>query len=309
MQNHQESLSDERAVAIIRRATQLQAEAAQREEDRSGALSDGSSAEAGIQLTQAQLETAAAEAGIDPVFIRLALAEGADSAVELRAWERWLARFALRNDAVRSTGASRSIPATPAEVLAAMRRVLPKTPYRLSFLDSVGDPLSDGILLFEIPAVSWSATLPLAYHASGVSLRRLAFTLESTGTADAPCTEVTVTGDLRKSVRQGGQVAGVLFTVIGGAAGLVAGLATIPLLGPGAVAAGAAGLALVGGGGLRGYGKIYGYYLRRLQEDLELLLVRIGADARTRGLFPPAEPGAAADGGFDARDSLQNAIS
>ena len=160
-------VSEERAAEVFRRAARLQSAAAQRLEER---MRDASSAvtPAPRELGPEELEAIGREVGIDPAFIRMALAE--TGAAPRGRFVRWGARWLLRSPADKLLLVTRTVPAPPAAVLAAMRRLLPAGPPRLVLVDTVGDPLHGGVLVFQCPVWSPGGS-PLAYRASGVEAR------------------------------------------------------------------------------------------------------------------------------------------
>lgn len=143
-------VSEEQARRLWQRAAELQAEAAQRLEERSRILArpEGGS-DGGYVL--AHVRQAAREAGISDEFVELALAEvSIEAPVESR-WEHWADRFLGRGP--RTLVVSRTLPHAAEEVYASMQRVLPR--YRLSLVDSRGrDPRDGGVLVFDLPTLS-----------------------------------------------------------------------------------------------------------------------------------------------------------
>lgn len=303
MADGRRTISDEQAAAVFRRAAQLQAEAAARLEERSSSLLARSSSD-DTGLTTEQVEAAAREAGIDPSYVRLALAElGSQAPGEIGGWEARIARFALREGAAAGLSTSRVIAAPAEDVLNAMRRILPNAPYRLSLLDSINDPTDGGILVFEVPRVVAASSLPLAYYASSVGVKRLAMTLHPVGSGEAPRTEVSVSLDLRHGVRVAWRVSGLFGVLVGGVGGGFAVAAAGPL-GAAAGVIGLAALGLSGGGAMKGFGAIHRHALRKLREQLDMMLLRVSTDLRTQGFFP-ARPETGESGGTnDALKSL-----
>lgn len=280
-----ERVSEERAAEVFRRAARLQAAAAQRLEERVLKAPSAVSPAAG-DLAPDELEAIGREVGIEPAFIRMALAQ--TEAPPAGRFVRWGARWLLRAPADNLVLATRTLPASPGAVLAAMRRLLPRDPHRLHLVDTLGDPLRGGALVFELP--SWLPGMsPLAYHASGIQARRLTFVLREIPADDAAAassrTEIQVSCDVGPGVRVGVSVASILAGCVGSAGGLSAGVLSAAALGPFAVAAGAAGLLLGGLLGGRGYGAIHRHSDRRFREELDGLLGAIAADLATGGGF------------------------
>ncbi len=285
-------IPEERAADIFRRAARLQSAAAQRLEER---VRDAPSAvtPAPQELGPADLEAIGREVGIDPVFIRMALAETA--AAPRGRFVRWGARWLLRSPADNLLLATRTVSAPPEAVLAAMRRLLPAEPQRLTLVDTVGDPLRGGALVFQCPVWSLGAP-PLAYYASAIEARRLTFVLRELprdATETRSRTEIQLSANLGPGVRTGVAVATILAGCVGTAGGISAGVWAGILsgaLGPIAFAAGAAGLLAGGLLGGRGYGALHRRSERHLREEVDSLLGMIAADLATGGSFsaPPA---------------------
>src|SRR5688500_14476082 len=137
-------ISDEQARELWRGAAELQA-AAERSHQR--ALVTDSS---GISLEQ--VAQAAEGAGIDPDYVRVALAEkqlpDAD-AVNRDLWTaRWLRAILREPDAIEE---SRVVEAPPAVTFAALRGVAAKPSFDLILESTIGsDPLRDAVLVYRI---------------------------------------------------------------------------------------------------------------------------------------------------------------
>ena len=112
---------------------------------------------------------------------------------------------------------SRVIRAPAEEVYAAMQRILTGRPFRLSLVDHHGaDPLEGGVLVFKVPAYSYTASTAdqsFAYEMAWIDLKQLLFSLRRLDT-DPPATELTVRGSLIHShsstVGSGAAYSGVL---------------------------------------------------------------------------------------------------
>jgi hypothetical protein len=301
MTESDESLSPDRAAAVWRRAAQLQAEAAQRLDERSRTLAvRGEPAGADPHdFTLDEVRAAALEAGIAPEFVALAVAEaGADPEEALSpAGDRAATRYLGVSQ--RSIEVARTIDRPAAQVYEAMQRVLPTHPWYLSLRDSTGDPLAGGILVFDVPAYTMGNTNPFAYHATTVDVKQLQVMLRpAPGRAGAAC-EVVVSAGLTRSVRRNLIASGWLsgaFGALGG--GGATGLAALAGVGGAMLALPAvAGAAVLGGGMAVGYRALYRHSLRKLTEELGRLLQGVDAHARTGGAFAPAHaPPPGADG-------------
>jgi hypothetical protein len=164
-------ISDEQARALWQRAAELQ-EAAEREPRALTAPvpDDG--------LTLEQIAVAAAGAGIDPDYVRVALAEQQlDDADQLDRtnWKaRWLRAVLRVTDAMDVTHA---IAASPEHVLAALKATVSKPAFEMASEGMLGEnPLQDGILIYRLAgASSFHKSLDLA------DARVLLFTLRQDG--------------------------------------------------------------------------------------------------------------------------------
>ena len=292
-------IPEEEAHALWRRAAELQAEAARRLEERSRQLVPRENAADtgevdGYRL--ADVRTAAEEAGISPEFLDRALVESRNQALVEVAREQPSAMAArFLGGPPRAIEVSRVIHAPAETVYAAMKRVLPRHPFRLSLVDHHGDPIDGGVLVFNLPGYSptaSTATQPLAE----MSVTQLLFSLRRLDT-DPPATELTVQGSLIRSHKLhmwvGGSVS-VLFASLSGVGGAFAGGAAAGALGIGGLAAGAivgslAGGAAVGGLVMLGWRAVYRYSLRCGEKEIRNLIGRIAVDIETGGSFSGAE--------------------
>lgn len=298
------SLSPERAAAVWRRAAQLQAEAAQRLDERSRALAvRGEPADAHPHdFTLDEVRAAAVEAGISPEFVALAVTELADDDGEALspAGDRAATRYLGVSE--RTLEVSRTIERPAAQVYEALQRVLPGDPWHLALRDISGDPLAGGILLFDVPAYAAGNMTPFAYHTTSVDVTQLRLMLRPVPGRGADACEVVVSAGLQRSVRRnlkvGGWFTGVLGTLGGGGAaaiaagaGLAGALVALPAI---------AGAALVGGGTALGYRAAYRHSLRKLAGLLERMVQSVDVHARTGGGFTPAPRAAQARADDDA---------
>jgi len=299
-------ISEENARTLWRRAAELQAEAARRLEERSRQLAPrGQAADTGEVegYRLADVRAAAEEAGISPEFVDHALAESRSRDLAEGAQARpspMAARF-LGHPPL-TLEVSRVIRAPAEEVYAAMQRILPARPFRLSLTDHFGaDPLDGGVLAFNVPAYSYTASQAdqsFAYEMAWANLKQVLFSLRRLDTKP-PATELTVQGSLIHSHKLnlwfGGSISGVLASlsgVVGGFAGGAAGGA----LGIGGFAAGTAvagflaGAAAVGGLAMLGWRAVYRYALRRSEKAIRDLIGSIAVDIETGGGFSSPKP-------------------
>lgn len=259
----------------------------------------------------ADVRAAAEEAGISPEFVDHALvesrnrglAEGTQAQPSAMA-ARFLGQPPLTLEV------SRVIHAPAEEVYAAMQRILPGRPFRLSLTDHYGaDPLDGGVLAFNVPAFSYTATTTdqsFAYEMAWADLKQLLFSLRRLDT-DPPATELTVQASLVRSQKLsmwvGGGISGVVASlsgVVGGFAGGAVGTA----LGIGGFAAGTAvagflaGGCAVGGLAMLGWRGVYRYALRRGEKAIRNLIGSIAVDIETGGGFSSPKPLPSALSGF-----------
>ena len=311
MSNDETRISDEQARALWRRAAELQAEAARRLEERSQQLAPREHSADPAEVRGYRLEDvrAAAEgAGISAEFLERALVESRNRALVEGARARpsaMAARFLGHPPLTMEV--SRVIRAPADEVYAAMQRILPGHPFRLTLIDHHGaDPLDGGVLVFKVPAYSYTAVTAdqsFAYEMAMADLKQLLFSLRRLET-DPPATELTVQASLTHSHKLmlwvGGSISGV-FGVGGGFVGAAAGVA----LGIGgfAVVAAAAGFLAGGAAAMLGWRGLYRYGLRRGKKAIRNLLGSIAVDIETGGGFSSPKPLPDAFRGFLREDS------
>jgi len=248
-------------------------------------------------FTRDEVAEIAQAAGIDPAFVALAWREV--EAEALRTDTVSDARHA-RASAFLGTDAERlsvtqTFRAEPEAVLAAMERVFPADPYRLTLAEVVGDTdaLTDSVLIFDVPQITMTTGAagytPFAHAMTIADLTRAVVTLHPMGDGR---TEATVTVDLRhgkaRNLTVGGWMTGAGAALLA-AAGGVAGLAI-----------GDGGLGAVLGAGLGGssggwlswvvYRAAYASGLRKGTKALDGLLKAVDVNLRTGGAFSPAPP-------------------
>lgn len=284
------TLSPERAAEVWRRAAQLQAQAAQRLEERSHALAIGrASADPHPQdFSLDEVRAAAVEAGIAPEFVALAVAEAGGGTEQPLSPAGESAATAYLGVAHRTVEVARIVERPAAQVYEAMQRVLVAHPWYLALRDITGDPVDGGILVFDIPAYTSSCMTPFAYHATAVDVKQLQVMLRPVPGRAGAC-ELVVSAALTRSVRRNFKVAGWLTGLMGGlGAGGGAGVAAMMGLAGGMVALPVAGAAVAMGGATAvGIRALYRYSLRNFTELLGRLLQGVDAHARTGGAFTP----------------------
>lgn len=323
-------LSSDDAMAVWRRAAELQAEAASRLEarmrnDQTRALSPVAEASAGanggasVVPTDAyrlrDVEAAALEAGISQRYVALALDEmrakpvGVALAPTVSPWKERLCTRVL-GTAQRTLSVSRIIRATPRAVLQAVGRSLQAVPWSLSLRDTLGGhPLDGGVLVFDIPGMvdgnyKWTMTR------YGVYVPELRVTLASVPSDSRAC-EVTMTIDLRRGLSPNLWGYGIFsaFGIGGGAAGgLAIGIKALAMTGAALAAPAVAAGAVVGGLVLACSGPVYRWEMRKAAAELEAALAAIEVSLRAFDIFgespPPPPPSPPAFGGDGSGMSL-----
>jgi hypothetical protein len=294
------AIPEERAMAALRRAAQLQAEAAERMDGHSRALAArrGAEADAESGFQRADIEAAAEEAGISPEYVRQALQEQDTLGEHAAVLAPWVDRAGTRmlRTRERSVEVAREIDAEPQAVLDAMQRVLPAHPYTMTLVDSLGgSPVEGGVLVFQLPRVALGSTshTPFAAAMTAIDLLQLHVTLHPVPRPDRTATLLTLRGDLRTGIRRNvwaglgvSGATGAMGVLFGAVAVIASGLAPLVVAG---AALGALGM---GGAGAAGYGAVYRYYHGKAMRELEMLLRVVDANARTGGAFrAPQAPG------------------
>jgi eukaryotic-like serine/threonine-protein kinase len=303
---HPARLSEAQAAAVWKRAAQLQLEAARRLEERSEASARAAgSAEAGAAAPTSSyrlrdVEEAAVEAGISQQYVALALAELATPAGAVAApvtIAPWQELFALRllGDPRRSVSVSRTIPADPRRVLAAVGQVLQAPPFSLVLRDSVGGhPLAGGILVFDLPAYTtgWLDGYAWMYVRYNCYAEQVRVTLRPVPGGE-PAVELTLTVDAqagwRKNLRDAGWLS-ALFGGTGAVVGAAIGIGALAL-GPLAVAPAVAGLTVGAGATLTGIGPLYRWGLKKVRAELDRAAGAVEASVRSVDVFGAQLPG------------------
>ena len=297
-----ETVAEAQAREVWRVAARLQAEAARRLDARSQSLADEQRAETTpAAFSRAEVEEIAVSAGIDRSFVALAWreVEAARHQPPVSDDRQRRASGYLGTDAERLS-VTRTFRAAPDAVLAAMQRVLPADPYRLTLVDVLGDAddLADTALLFDVPQVwgqvaATNAYTPFSYAMSISDLNRVVVTLHDMGDGR---TEATLTADLQYGKDRNltwavgsSVVAALVAGALAGVVGLAASGATAAVV--------AAVLTAVIAGVLtwQFYPSGYRWGLRKGERALGDLLGAVDVDLRSGGAFrpsaaPPASP-------------------
>ena len=319
-------LSGDAAMAVWRRAAELQAEAAARLESRvraneTRALSPLSASDATVDSDNMSaptsayrvrdVEAAALEAGISQRFVALALDEmraNPAGAALSPAVSPLTERIATRmfGTAQWSVSASRTYRMTPRDTLQALGRTLQAAPWSLTLEDTLGGhPLDGGTLVFSLPGYT-DANYRWSWTRYGVYVPELRVTLAAVP-GDSQACEITMSLDLRRGLNVNVAGYGTVSAGLSAVGGVIAGaIAKKALVLTGAAIAGpavAAGLAL-GGGLLLGAGAIYRWEMRKAADELRAALNAIDVSIRARDLFgeqpppPPSLPPGSDAGGF-----------
>jgi hypothetical protein len=148
MSRKQPTISEEQARELWQRALELQNAAERSKPDPHALITSDQN-----DLSLDQVATAAEGAGIDPDYVRMALAErqlpDADR-IDPQLWTaRWVKRILREADAIEET---RFIAASPAQVVAALKTVSIRPEFELIHEAVIGDdPARDGVLVYRLP--------------------------------------------------------------------------------------------------------------------------------------------------------------
>lgn len=282
-------INDEQARALWQRAAELQAAAEQQRDRQLPAVRSDEDKTSG--LTLAQVAQAAEGAGIDPDFVRVAVAEQQlvdAKEIDPRQWSaRWLRRLIKEPDAI---ALERTVAAPPATVLQALRTVSVRPPYELIHEATVGtDPLQDAVLVYRTPGNNSSFGQSMNFS----DVRVFLFSVRGAEQGTRLSVRVPL---YRRGINLGvtGLFSGLLGT--GGAAlgNAIAGPLSALVAGSAAVAAapiviGAGGGALLG---VRVFKKLYRVFHDGGKAGVMQLLQAIEQEAESAGArdLPPGEP-------------------
>ncbi|TDJ53062.1 MAG: hypothetical protein E2O47_08445 [Gemmatimonadetes bacterium] len=268
-----EILSQEEAARLWQRAAQLQAEAAGRVEPPD--VNGVAVASSGYAL--AHVRSAATEAGIAIEFVDAALADLRVERARPRAEQsNSLARRFLNNPPDTIT-TRRLIEATPQEVLSAMEAVFPDRPFRLTLTDQQGDPLDQGVLVFDMQGAN-SLLLQggFAFETREAGLRQVFVSLRAVEGSTSGC-EMTMHSPVT-SHNLGLGLGLIVSAISAGVGGFVLGTLGMVLgIGP---MGGVAGVLVGAGLGVKGYRALYRYAIRRGQKALEGLIGAVAVRAK-----------------------------
>ncbi len=291
------------AMAVWRRAAELQAEAAARLEARLRTTDDtrqlvSSSADDSPRVpTDAyrvrDIEAAAAEAGISQRYVALALAElnaAPNAAAMVHSVPAWKERLSTRlfGTAQRTLSVSRVFRHPPRVVLQALGRTLQAAPFSLSLRDTFGGhPLDGGVLVFDLPAATIDPGYRWSWTRYGAYIKEVRMTIGTIAGDPKQC-EVTITVDLRDGLSAnlaasmgisggGGAVGGVVGAIIAKKAFAMIGAA---LFGPAV-----GGAMLMGLGILSCCGPVYRWELAKATAELDAALAAVDTAIRSTDIF------------------------
>ncbi len=295
-------ISEEQARRLWERAAELQAEATRRQEQEKGqsagealpGSTSGDNDEAG-GYSLLHVREAGAEAGIQPEFVDMALAEETVLELEGGGGETRLDRIATRllRDGRPALEVRRSFAYPAHAVWLTLEDVLRGEPNEFDLLElQGGSPVEGGIAIFESPKRHRESDALPYWSTAADTLRYLVAIRGNEGEEEARGCQVLVRVPLRRSRRiNGGLGVGAvgLFGGLGGAGGagvvgLLAGsggMAAIPLalaLGLGTLG-GAVG---VGALSRRGWIAIYRWALRGMVRALEKALNKVDLELRRK---------------------------
>lgn len=315
-------LSSEEAMAVWRRAAELQAEAAARLESRmrsatetrqmvaAGAATEqsstnGADGSAAAVPTDAyrlrDVEAAAAEVGISQRYVALALAEikaspdAVQRAQPLPAWKERLATRVL-GTTQRSVSVSRVFRSPPRVVLQALGRALQAAPYSLALRDTLGGhPIDGGVLVFDLPAMV-DGSYKWTWTRYGVYVPEVRVTL-ATVPGDPRACEVSIHADLRRGLTANiAGYAAIIGAGSGGGAAIggVIGVKALALVGAAVLGPALAGAMVLGVGAMAVSGPIYRWEIRKTVEELTGALTAVDTAIRSLDIFgenpPPSAP-------------------
>ena len=311
-QHTAQRLDSEQAMAVWRRAAELQAEAAARLEVRvrgndtralapsvEGGSPDGTSASDGFRLRD--VEAAAVEAGISQRFVALALDElraqdlGGVRTPEVSPLTERLARRVFGTDQ-RTLAVSRVFRAPPREVLQALGRTLQTAPWQLALKDTLGGhPLDGGVLVFTFPAMV-DGSYKWTWTRYGVYVPEVRVSLAPLP-GDGRACEVTMAVDLRQGLRANLIAYGAAASGVGSAGAGVALLAAqkaLLLTGAALVGPVVAGGLLAVAAAVASSGALYRWEVGKATAELTEALTALDASMRAFELFgsvpAPAAP-------------------
>jgi hypothetical protein len=304
-------LSEMQASALIERAAKLQAAALQRLDTRAApeALRAAGSAphgrvepatpEEGYKL--AHVQQAAVEAGISEQYVALALAElrpdpaGVVVMPPTGSWQERQAE-ALLGTVEKSVSLQRVLRASPRRVLQALGAALPRHPFALQLLRTVGGhPLDGGVLVFRVPkgaGVMHGTPDSIASQWMGIRHQLEAEDLQvmlRPIPGEPEACQVTLFVDLRPGVRRNVNAS----TLIGAGAGMFTGAAgaalgatkLLALTVVGSLGFGLAIGATVVASVMLGYRPLYRYVVRKALKELTNVMDAVESELQAALVF------------------------
>ena len=321
--NESAVISSDAAMAVWRRAAELQAEAASRLESRvreaaetrqmlavgSGngdANGDGGatappSAEPRVPTDSYRLrdvEAAAAEVGISQRYVALALAELQASpgvVARVKPVSEFKERLATRllGTSQRTLTVSRVFRFPPREVLQALGRTLQMPPWSLTLRDTLGGhPLDGGMLVFDLPAMTGMETYKWTWTRYGVYVPQVRVTIATVPNDTRAC-EVTLHVDLRSGLTANiagyGIIAGTMASA-GGAVGGLIGLKALAITSAALAGPIMLGAVAVGVAAAASIGPLYRWEMRKTTDELGEALAAVEAGIRAQSIFGETSP-------------------
>lgn len=306
-------ISSDDAMAVWRRAAELQAEAAARLEARIRSTQDTRSLVAASPASAdavdsgqpvptdayrvRDVEAAAAEAGISQRYVALAMAElqaAPNAMMMVQPVPAWKDRLHTRvfGTEQRSLSVSRVYRHPPRVVLQALGRTLQAAPWSLALRETLGGhPLDGGVLVFDLPPMV-DGSYKWTYTRYGTFVTDVRVMLAAVP-GDTKSCEVTIQLDLRNGINANLAGATGFFSTggfVGGIAGLAAGKGLLALAGAALLGPGIGGTAVLGLGALALAGPYYRYSLRKCTAELTAGLAAIDTAIRSVDIFGESPP-------------------
>jgi hypothetical protein len=320
-------LSSDEAMAVWRRAAELQAEAAARLESRmrsasetrqlaasttplsnsngeSAALTASSRAPDAVPTDAYRLrdvEAAAAEVGISQRYVALALAEikaSPDAMRRVQPMPEWKERLTTRlfGTTQRTVSVNRVFRYPPRIVLQALGRALQAAPFSLELRDTLGGhPLDGGVLVFALPAMTGDTNYKWSYTRYGTFVPEVRVTLAGVPGDPRAC-EVSMHADLRRGINANLAAYGA-FAAGGGVLGSVAGVAigkqVLALVGTALFGPAIGGALVLGVGVIVAAGPVYRWGIGKTSDEMDDALAAVDSSIRSLDIFgepPPALP-------------------
>ncbi len=274
-----EILTEEEASRLWERAAQLQAEASGNPEPTD--LQTAAVPNTGYSLTD--VRSAALEAAIGEEFFEAALTDlRSERTLPAVGGGGALARRFLK-DPPSTITVQRILQASPQAAFEAMEAVLPEEPFRLTLTDQQGDPLDQGLLVFDIPEMPSPLSRGFAFEARDGGLQQVFISLRPIEGSTPSC-EITLYSHVTS--HKVGLGLGMLMATLFGGSGLAVGWLGGIAIGTVGAFTGIAPIAAVGGAvaggalGIKGFRVSYHSGIKRARTALEKIAGAVGARAK-----------------------------